>query len=147
MYPLGYQVTPTTYPMNLEVWNFTNFTLKQNGDVVTLKSTSINGDFVMVLNTNGGVFDNSQGAYFEAGEGGNMTGGYYSYVEGPEEFLFVSGRIAFEKVDDAGNYILHVSRSRAQMEVPGWILVGESGAYEVEAPEEGYRITITPAAE
>ena len=145
--PLGYQVTPTTYPMNLEVWNFTNFTLKQNGDVVTLKSTSINGDFVMVLNTNGGVFDNSQGAYFEAGEGGNMTGGYYSYVEGPEEFLFVSGRIAFEKVDDAGNYILHVSRSRAQMEVPGWILVGESGAYEVEAPEEGYRITITPAAE
>ena len=145
--PLGYQVTPTTYPMNLEVWNFTNFTLKQNGDVVTLKSTSINGDFVMVLNTDGGVFDNSQGAYFEAGEGGNMTGGYYSYVEGPEEFLFVSGRIAFEKVDDAGNYILHVSRSRAQMEVPGWILVGESGAYEVEAPEEGYRITITPAAE
>ena len=145
--PLGYQVTPTTYPMNLEVWNFTNFTLKQNGDVVTLKSTSINGDFVMVLNTNGGVFDNSQGAYFEAGEGGNMTGGYYSYVEGPEEYLFVSGRIAFEKVDDAGNYILHVSRSRAQMEVPGWILVGESGAYEVEAPEEGYRITITPAAE
>ena len=145
--PLGYQVTPTTYPMNLEVWNFTNFTLKQNGDVVTLKSTSINGDFVMVLNTNGGVFDNSQGAYFEAGEGGNMTGGYYSYVEGPEEFLFVSGRIAFEKVDDAGNYILHVSRSRAQMEVPGWILVGESGAYEVEAPEEGDRITITPAAE
>ena len=145
--PLGYQVTPTTYPMNLEVWNFTNFTLKQNGDVVTLKSTSINGDFVMVLNTTGGVFDNSQGAYFEAGEGGNMTGGYYSYVEGPEEFLFVSGRIAFEKVDDAGNYILHVSRSRAQMEVPGWILVGESGAYEVEAPEEGYRITITPAAE
>lgn len=145
--PLGYSVTPKTYPFDLEGWSFTDFTLKQDGDVVTLKSTSINGDFVMVLNTNGGKWAYSEGEQaipFVVGE--NLAGGYYSYVEGPEEFLFTSGRIAFEKIDDAGNYKLYVSTGRGDVSVPGWIMEGKSGAYEIAAPENGYSITVTAAA-
>lgn len=146
--PLGYSVTPKTYPMNLDEWSFTEFTMTQKGDVVTLKSTSINGDFVMVLTTNGGKWatvESEQAIPFIVGE--NLAGGYYSYVEGPEEFLFTNGRIAFEKVDDAGNYKLYISTGRGDVSAPGWIMEGKSGAYEVVVPENGYSIKVTPAAE
>ena len=137
--PLGYNVTPTTIPMNLDVWGFTDYTLKQEGNIVTLKSTSINGDFVMVLDTEGYDWVDSG---FVAGEGGNMTGGYTSYLEGaPETFEFTSGRISFSHVE-GDTYILSVSARAGD-----WIMVGASAAYQIEAPEDGYTITVTkPAA-
>lgn len=146
--PLGYSVTPKTYPMNLDEWDFTEFTMTQKGDVVTLKSISVSGDFVMVLTTDGGKWatvENEQAIPFIVGE--NLAGGYYSYVEGPEEFLFTSGRISFEKVDDAGNYKLYISTGRGDVSAPGLIMEGKSGAYEVVVPENGYSIKVTPAAE
>lgn len=145
--PLGYSVTPTTVPMNLDTWSFTTFEMTTEGNVVTLTSTSVSGSFQIVLQTENGKWattEDEQAIAFIAGEGGNMTGGYTSYVEGaPEFFEFVSGRISFTKVDDAGNYILNINRSRGQMEVPGWIMIGDSCAYEIDPVEEGYKITVT----
>lgn len=136
MGPLGYQLTVQAYPFNLNDWSFTNFTKKVEGNIVTLTSTSVSGDFVMVLQTEGGVID---GAAFTAGEGGNMTGGYVSYIEGaPETFAFTSGRISFEKVDDNGNYKLIVSTRGGD-----WLMQSQSGAYKIDALE--YDITITDA--
>ena len=137
--PLGYVVTPATIPMNLDVWGFTDFTLKQEGNIVTLKSTSLNGDFIMVLDTEGYDWVNTG---FVAGEGGNMTGGYISYLEGaPETFEFTSGRISFSHVE-GNTYNLSVSTRAGD-----WIMVGASAAYQIEAPEDGYTITVTnPAA-
>ena len=136
MGPLGYQVTVQAYPFNLDDWGFTSFTKSVSGNTVTLTSTSVNGDFVLVLQTEGGVID---GAAFTAGEGGNMTGGYVSYLEGaPETFAFTSGRISFEKVDDNGNYKLIVSTRGGD-----WLMQSQSGAYKIDALE--YDITITDA--
>ena len=136
MGPMGYQIAAAAYPFNLNDWHFTNFTKTVEGNTVTLKSTNNNGDFIMVLQTEGGVID---GAAFTAGEGGNMTGGHISYLEGaPETFAFTSGRISFEKVDDNGNYKLIVSTRGGD-----WIMQGQSVSYKIEALE--YDITITDA--
>lgn len=138
--PLGYAVGPVTYPFNLEQWGFTDFEKSVDGNTVTLTSNSVtNGTFKMILETEGGVIDEASGAAFVAGEGGNLTGGFTSYVEGaPEEFAFTSGRISFEKVDDAGNWLLHVSTKAGD-----WVMEGASGAYKIEALE--YAITISEA--
>lgn len=139
MGPMGYVAQVQTYPFDLSGWGFTNYTIKTEGNVVTLKSTSINGDFVMVLNTeNGNWLDTA----FVAGEGGNLTGGYISYVEAPEEFAFTQGRISFSKVEGSENtYLLNISTRAGE-----WLMNGQSGAYNIVVPEEGYyTITVTEA--
>ncbi len=134
--PLGYQVSVAAYPFNLDDWGYTKFTRTVEGTTVTLTSSSINGNFVITLATDDGVID---GKAFTAGEGGNMTGGYVSYLEGaPEYFTFTSGRIMFEKVDDNGNYTLVVSTRGGD-----WVMQGESSAYKIDALD--YAITITDA--
>lgn len=138
--PLGYQVGIAAYPFNLTQFGFNNFVIKTEGNTVTLKSTSINGDFEMVLATENGEWI---GEAFTAGEGGNMTGGYTSFVEGaPELFTFTSGRIVIDKVEGStDDYIITVS-SRAG----DWLMQSATGAYKIDAPEDGYAIKITEAA-
>ena len=136
--PLGYVANLAAYPMDLNEWGFTKFTKSVEGNVVTLKSTNNNGDFVLNLTTEGGVFLDTP---FVAGEGGNMTGGYTSYLEGaPETFAFTGGRIIISQVDENGNYLLEVSTRAGE-----WTMQGQSGAYSIVAPETGYAITITDA--
>lgn len=147
--PLGYSVTPATIDLSLAEWSFTKYVATVEGNTVTLTSSSINGKFEMVLTTENG--DITEGAFIAGdGEGANMTGGYTSFVETEEFFGFISGRIAFEKVDDNGNYKLYVAYSREGQAatVPDWIMQGQSCAYKIVAPEAGYDITIEwPAAE
>lgn len=138
MGPLGYVAQIQSYPFNLSTWGFTNYTVKTEGNVVTLKSTSINGDFELILTTeNGNIEDN-----FTVGE--TLAGGFTSFVEGaPEFFELQSGRIAITKAENGGanDYLLIISTRGDET-----IMVGKSGAYKVEALE--YPITITfPAAE
>ena len=136
MGPLGYVAQIQSYPFELTQWGFKEFTATTEGNVVTLKSTSLNGDFVMNLHTKDG---NWLDTGFVAGEGGTLTGGFTSYVEGaPETFSFISGRISFEKGAGENEYVLNVSSKAAD-----WIMQGQSGAYLIEAPEEGYAITVT----
>ena len=134
--PLGYTTGIAAYPFNLKQWGFTNYTATVSGNTVRLKSTSLNGDFEMILATENG---NWVGEGFSAGQGGNLTGGFTSFLEGaPETFVFTSGRISFDKGAGENEYVLNVS-SRAG----DWIMQGQSGAYLIEAPEEGYAITVT----
>lgn len=134
MGPLGYPVSSTvTYPFNLNQWGFTKFTATTEGNIVTLVANSGNGQFKLVLETENGQVD---GAAFVAGEGGNLTGGFTSYVEGDTElFAFTQGRIAFEKVDDNGNWVLSVSARAGE-----WLMEGPSYTYSIEATD--YEITI-----
>ena len=135
MGPLGYVAQIQSYPFELTQWGFKEFTATTEGNVVTLKSTSLNGDFVMNLHTKDG---NWLDTGFVAGEGGTLTGGFTSYVEGaPETFSFISGRISFEKGAGENEYVLNVSSKAGD-----WIMQGQSGAYLIEAPEEGYAITV-----
>ena len=146
---LGYIGNLAAYSMDLREWSFTKFVLTTEGNTVTLTSNNQNGSFVIALQTENGKWASAESEAsiaFVAGEGGNMTGGYTSYLEGePELFSFVSGRISFTKVDDNGNYILNVAYPRANMDMPDWLMQGKSGAYKIVAPEEGYPITVTVA--
>lgn len=140
--PLGYTTSIKSYPMNLEEWGFTKFKATVEGNVVTLKSTSVNGDFVMVLNTEDG---NWLDTAFVAGEGGNLTGGFTSYLEGaPENFVFTQGRISFAKAEGENAYLLNISARAGE-----WLMQSESSAYSITVPEDGYyNITVElPAAE
>ena len=142
MGPLGYVAQIQSYPFELTQWGFKEFTATTEGNVVTLKSTSLNGDFVMNLHTKDG---NWLDTGFVAGEGGTLTGGFTSYVEGaPETFSFISGRISFEKGAGENEYVLNVSSKAAD-----WIMQGQSGAYTIVVPEsEYYDVKINlPAAE
>ena len=137
--PMGYTSGIVAYPFDLKKWGFTNFTATVSGNTVKLKSTSINGDFEMILATEDG---NWVGPAFSAGEGGNLTGGFTSFLEGaPETFVFTSGRISFEKGEGENNYVLNVSTRAGD-----WVMQGETGAYLINAPEEGYAITVTVEA-
>ena len=137
--PLGYTSGIVAYPFDLNQWGFTNFTATVSGNTVKLKSTSINGDFEMILATEDG---NWVGPAFSAGEGGNLTGGFTSFLEGaPETFVFTSGRISFDKGEGENNYVLNVSTRAGD-----WVMQGETGAYLINAPEEGYAITVTVEA-
>lgn len=134
--PLGYVASIATWPFNITDWGFKAFEATTEGNVVTLTSNSINGKFELVLTTeNGNIEDN-----FTVGE--TLAGGFTSYVEGaPELFELQSGRIAIAKAEGDNNYTLIISTRGDET-----IMVGESGAYKVEALE--YPITITfPAAE
>lgn len=140
--PLGYTTSIKSYPMNLEEWGFTKFKATVEGNVVTLKSTSVNGDFVMVLNTKDG---NWLDPAFVAGEGGNLTGGFTSYLEGaPENFVFTQGRISFAKAEGENAYLLNISARAGE-----WLMQSETSAYSITVPEDGYyNITVElPAAE
>ena len=142
MGPLGYVAQIQSYPFELTQWGFKEFTATTEGNVVTLKSTSLNGDFVMNLHTKDG---NWLDTGFVAGEGGTLTGGFTSYVEGaPETFSFISGRISFEKGAGENEYVLNVSSKAGD-----WIMQGQSGAYTIVVPEsEYYDVKINlPAAE
>lgn len=136
--PLGYVTSIATWPFNLSQWGFTAFESTTEGNVVTLTSNSINGEFKLILTTeNGNIEDN-----FTVGE--TLAGGFTSFVEGaPEFFELQSGRIAIAKAENGGanDYLLIISTRGDET-----IMVGGSGAYKVEALE--YPITITfPAAE
>ena len=136
---LGYVANLAALQMDLKEWGFTSFESSVEGNVVTLKCANLNGDFIIVLNTENGKWLDTA---FVAGEGGNMTGGYTSFLEGaPETFEFTSGRILISKVDDNGNYTLNVSTHGGD-----WVMRGQSGAYKIVAPEEGYAITVKSAA-
>lgn len=138
--PLGYVASINTYPFDLDTWKFTTFEATVDGNNVTLKSNSLNGEFVINLATeNGSIIENGA---FVVGEDGNMTGGFTSFVEGaPETFEFVSGRISFSKGEGENEYVLSVSTRGDE-----WIMVGETGAYKIEAKD--YNVTINfPAAE
>ena len=133
--PLGYTAKIAAYPFNLDMFGFRTFNATVSGNVVTLKSTSMNGDFEMVLQTENGQWVDTA---FVAGEGGNLTGGYTSYLEGTiETFTFTSGRISFSKAEGENAYTLNVSTRGAD-----WIMQGQTGAYLIEAPEDGYAITV-----
>ena len=137
--PMGYTSGIVAYPFDLKQWGFTNFTATVSGNTVKLKSTSINGDFEMILATEDG---NWVGPAFSAGEGGNLTGGFTSFLEGaPETFVFTSGRISFDKGAGENEYVLNVSTRAGD-----WVMQGETGAYLINAPEEGYAITVTVEA-
>lgn len=132
--PLGYVASINTYPFDLDTWKFTSFEATVDGNNVTLKSNSLNGEFVINLVTDNGSIESA----FVVGE--NMTGGFTSFVEGaPEFYEFASGRIKFFKGDAEGQYTLAVSTQGDE-----WIMVGESGAYKIDAKD--YDITITAAA-
>lgn len=134
MGPVGYSVTPPTWPFNLEQFGFDEFNYSSDGDVVVLRSSSINGDMELVLNTNGEKWDEIA---YVVGEGGNFTGSFTSYLEGaPEKFVFTSGRISFEKVE-GNNYLLHVSTRGAE-----WIMDSGKNAYRVEPVDGGYPVVI-----
>lgn len=143
--PLGYTSSIVAYPFDLKQWGFTNFTATVSGNTVKLKSTSINGDFEMILQTENGQWVDTA---FVAGEGGNLTGGFTSFLEGaPETFVFTSGRILFSKAEGENAYTLNVS-SKGFDGTRGidWLMQGETGAYLINAPEEGYAITVTVEA-
>ena len=143
--PLGYTSGIVAYPFDLKQWGFTNFTATVSGNTVKLKSTSINGDFEMILQTENGQWLDTA---FVAGEGGNLTGGFTSFLEGaPETFVFTSGRILFSKAEGENAYTLNVS-SKGMDGTRGidWLMQGETGAYLINAPEEGYAITVTVEA-
>lgn len=140
--PLGYTSDIAAYPFNLKQWGFTNYTATVSGNTVRLKSTSLNGDFEMILQTENGQWVDTA---FVAGEGGNLTGGFTSFLEGaPETFVFTSGRILFSKAEGENAYTLNVS-SKGLDGTSGidWLMQGETGAYLINAPEEGYAITVT----
>ena len=142
MGPLGYVAQIQSYPFELTQWGFKEFTATTEGNVVTLKSTSLNGDFVMNLHTKDG---NWLDTGFVAGEGGTLTGGFTSYVEGaPETFSFISGRISFSKGEGENDYKLIISTRAGE-----WMMQGQSGAYTIVVPEsEYYDVKINlPAAE
>ena len=143
--PLGYTSSIVAYPFDLKQWGFTNYTATVSGNTVRLKSTSINGDFEMILQTENGQWVDTA---FVAGEGGNLTGGFTSFLEGaPETFVFTSGRILFSKAEGENAYTLNVS-SKGFDGTRGidWLMQGETGAYLINAPEEGYAITVTVEA-
>ena len=143
--PLGYTSSIVAYPFDLKQWGFTNFTATVSGNTVKLKSTSINGDFEMILQTENGQWVDTA---FVAGEGGNLTGGFTSFLEGaPETFVFTSGRITFSEAEGENAYTLNVS-SKGFDGTRGidWLMQGETGAYLINAPEEGYAITVTVEA-
>ena len=132
--PLGYVASINTYPFDLDTWKFTSFEATVDGNNVSLKSNSLNGEFVMNLATENGAIE---GTYVV---GDNLFGGFTSFLEGaPEFYEFVSGRIALIKGDAEGQYTLAVSTRGDE-----WIMVGESGAYKIDAKD--YDITITAAA-
>ena len=132
--PLGYVTSIATYPFDLDQWKFTQFEATVDGNNVSLKSNSLNGEFVMNLTTENGAIE---GTYIV---GENLAGGFTSFLEGaPEFFEFVSGRIALIKGDAEGQYTLAVSTRGDE-----WIMVGESGAYKIDAKD--YDVTITTAA-
>ena len=140
--PLGYTSGIVAYPFDLKQWGFTNYTATVSGNTVRLKSTSLNGDFEMILQTENGQWVDTA---FVAGEGGNLTGGFTSFLEGaPETFVFTSGRILFSKAEGENAYTLNVS-SKGMDGTRGidWLMQGETGAYLINAPEEGYAITVT----
>ena len=135
MGPLGYVASIATWPFDLAEWGFKAFESTTSGDVVTLTSNSINGSFVLNLTTENGNIESS----FVVGE--NVTGGFTSYVEGaPEFFELKSGRMAIAKAEGGSenDYVLIISPRGDET-----IMVGQSGAYKIEALE--YPITITPA--
>ena len=137
--PLGYSAAVAAYPFNLNDFGFKTFNATTEGNVVKLKSTSINGDFEMILQTENGQWLDTA---FVAGEGGNLTGGFTSYLEGaPETFVFTSGRISFSKGEGENAYILNVSTRGGD-----WVMQGQTGAYLIDAPEDGYAITVNVAA-
>ena len=132
--PLGYVTSIATWPFDLDQWKFTQFEATVDGNNVSLKSNSLNGEFVINLVTDNGSIESA----FVVGK--NMTGGFTSFVEGaPEFYEFASGRIKFFKGDAEGQYTLAVSTQGDE-----WIMVGESGAYKIDAKD--YDITITAAA-
>lgn len=134
--PLGYVASINTYPFDLDTWKFTSFEATVDGNNVTLKSNSLNGEFVINLVTDNGSIESA----FVVGD--NMTGGFTSFVEGaPEFYEFVSGRISFSKGEGENEYVLSVSTRGDE-----WIMVGETGAYKIDAKD--YNVTINfPAAE
>ena len=137
--PLGYSAAVAAYPFNLNDFGFKTFNATTEGNVVKLKSTSINGDFEMILQTENGQWLDTA---FVAGEGGNLTGGFTSFLEGaPETFVFTSGRISFSKGEGENAYILNVSTRGGD-----WVMQGQTGAYLIDAPENGYAITVNVAA-
>ena len=132
--PLGYVASINSYPFDLDTWKFTSFEATVDGNNVSLKSNSLNGEFVMNLATENGAIE---GTYVV---GDNLSGGFTSFLEGaPEFYEMVSGRIALIKGDAEGQYTLAVSTRGDE-----WIMVGESGAYKIDAKD--YDITITTAA-
>ncbi len=129
--PLGYVASINTYPFDLDTWKFTSFEATVDGNNVTLKSNSLNGEFVINLVTDNGSIESA----FVVGD--NMTGGFTSFVEGaPEFYEFASGRIAFSKGEGENQYVLSVSTRGDE-----WIMVGETGAYKIDAKD--YNVTIT----
>ena len=105
--PLGYELTNNTtivYPFNLNDWGFTEFTATQNGDILTLKGQSVNGNLILKLNlaqNNGEV----EGTWMALEDGtGSLTGYFFDSLDG--EFPITSGQFTLTATETPGQYTL-----------------------------------------
>ena len=133
--PLGYpvEVGPTAIDFDLQEWGYTNFEATKEGNVVRLRKSSPQGDFVINLTTTGETMANAEGVLYTV-EDENLSGYYFDPLD-EVDYNFSAGGFTLTTTDTPGTYTLEVGERR------GWSFAGGNKLFNVVP--KSYTVTIT----
>ena len=132
--PLGYpvEVGPTAIDFDLQEWGYTNFEATKEGNVVRLRKSSPQGDFVINLTTTGETMANAEGVLYTV-EDENLSGYYFDPLD-EVDYNFSAGGFTLTTTDTPGTYTLEVGERR------GWNFEGGNKLFSVVP--KSYTITV-----
>ena len=131
--PLGYPVAPAAIDFDLQEWGYTSFEATKEGNVVRLRKSSPQGDFVINLTTTGETMANAEGVLYTV-EDENLSGYYFDPLD-EVDYNFSAGGFILTTTDTPGTYTLEVGERR------GWSFQGGNKVFNVEP--KSYTVTIT----
>ena len=131
--PLGYPVAPAAVEFDLQEWGYTNFEATKEGNVVRLRKSSPQGDFVINLTTTGETMANAEGVLYTV-EDENLSGYYFDPLD-EVDYNFSAGGFTLTTTDTPGTYTLEVGERR------GWSFAGGNKLFNVVP--KSYTVTIT----
>ena len=131
--PLGYPVAPAAIDFDLQEWGYTSFEATKEGNVVRLRKSSPQGDFVINLTTTGETMANAEGVLYTV-ENENLSGYYFDPLD-EVDYNFSAGGFTLTTTDTPGTYILEVGERR------GWSFEGGNKVFNVVP--KSYTVTIT----
>ena len=126
---MEYEVSIPPTSFNLKTFGFNNFVAEAGeGNVVTLTSTSLNGDFQFVLTTADGTYATPEGVSYSV-EGGTLSGSFID-SETFAKYTFTGGAITLKSPAAEGEpYTLRVDGA------VGFAAPGLANTYEIVAGE------------
>ncbi|MBQ3247223.1 MAG: hypothetical protein IJB08_04200 [Alistipes sp.] len=131
--PLGYPVAPAAIDFDLQEWGYTSFEATKEGNVVRLRKSSPQGDFVINMTTTGETMANAEGVLYTV-EDENLSGYYFDPLD-EVDYNFSAGGFTLTTTDTPGTYILEVGERR------GWSFEGGNKVFNVVP--KSYTVTIT----